>query len=244
MLECHESQIELGRGKARVYVLMKILESAPSRYDRGIKLLTLGRLDALYDRAVSHIEEGQRVLDLGCGTGTLSLKAARRGAQVIGIDINPDMLEIARKKAEEAGLKGLIDFQEKGVGELSEFPPESFDVVISGLCFSELPPGERNYALWEIHRLLKPGGLLIIVDEAEPSRLLKRLLLKLMRAPLALFTFIVTQTTTRALRDFPRKVAGAGFRVESIRYHGLGDLMEIVARKEDGTHTLRAGEHN
>ena len=71
------------------YVLMRILESAPSRYDLGIRLLTLGKLDPVYDRLVLNIQHGQKVLDIGCGTGALTCLAAQRGAQVTGIDINP-----------------------------------------------------------------------------------------------------------------------------------------------------------
>lgn len=58
------------------YVLMRILESAPSRYDLGIRMLTLGKLDAIYDKLTSSIAEKHRVLDIGCGTGALSLRAA------------------------------------------------------------------------------------------------------------------------------------------------------------------------
>jgi len=56
------------------YVLMRVLESAPRRYDLGIRLLTLGRVDRAYDRLASQIESGQRVLDLGCGTGALAVR--------------------------------------------------------------------------------------------------------------------------------------------------------------------------
>jgi len=124
------------------------------------------------------------------------------------------------------------------------FPSGHFDAVISGLCFSEITPGEQNYALWEIYRLLKPGGLLIIVDEAEPPHLLGRLIYRLIRIPFALLTWSLARTTTRALRDLPRKVAGAGFKVKSVHYHGFGNLVEIVARKEDGGPALHIGEHN
>ena len=63
------------------YILMKILESIPSRYDRGIYILTLGKLDKIYNRLTSYIKKGQKVLDLGCGTGALTLRAAQKGAK-------------------------------------------------------------------------------------------------------------------------------------------------------------------
>ena len=59
-------------------ILMKILESSPNRYDRGIRLLTLGKLDVVYDRLVAPVQPGMQVLDIGCGTGALSLRAAGR----------------------------------------------------------------------------------------------------------------------------------------------------------------------
>lgn len=80
---------------------MKILESAPNRYDRGIYILTLGKLDKIYNRLTSYVKKGQKVLDLGCGTGALTLKAVQKGAKVKGIDINLQMLEIAEKKAKK-----------------------------------------------------------------------------------------------------------------------------------------------
>ena len=68
-----------------LYVLMRLLESAPRRYELGISLITMGRLARSYDRLVAHIPENSRVLDLGCGTGLLTISAARRGATVKAI---------------------------------------------------------------------------------------------------------------------------------------------------------------
>jgi len=148
------------------YVLMKILESAPHRYDWGIQLLTLGRLGHSYDRLVENIHPGDRVLDIGCGTGALTIRAARKGAQVRGIDLNPEMLEIARKRAEEAGFAKQITFTELGVAELEQEPVNTYDVVMSGLCFSELSPDEIRFTLKTVRGLLKPGGLLMLTSPA------------------------------------------------------------------------------
>ena len=94
------------------YVLMRILESAPHRYDLGIRLLTLGSVDRAYDRLVRPVEAGHRVLDVGCGTGALALRAARRGARVRGIDVSPEMLEIAAERARRAGVAERIELVE------------------------------------------------------------------------------------------------------------------------------------
>jgi ubiquinone/menaquinone biosynthesis C-methylase UbiE len=213
------------------YVLMKILESAPSRYDRGIRMLTLGSLDGAYDRLTSHIERGQRVLDVGCGTGALTIRAAQKGAQVKGIDVNAQMLEIAQGRVREAGLSSHVELCEMGVAELGNEEAQSYDVVMSGLCFSELTEGELTYTLKEATRMLRPGGRLLIADEVSSENAVNRLFNWLLRLPLVVITYVVTQTTTRAVRDLPGKVERAGFRVESIRLNKIGSFIELVASR-------------
>ncbi|MFQ5679037.1 MAG: corrinoid protein-associated methyltransferase CpaM [Gemmatimonadota bacterium] len=213
------------------YILMRILESAPRRYDRGIRLLTLGRLEGAYDRLASHVQDGQRVLDIGCGTGALALRAARRGARVKGIDRNPEMLEIARERAFEAGLERRTEWAEVGVAELGEEEPESYDAVLSGLCFSELSEDELRYALDQASRLLAPGGLLLVVDEARPRGRWRRAWHRLLRAPLVAVTYLLTQQTTRPVADLPGRVRRAGLLPVSVRSGSRGGLIELVARK-------------
>ncbi|MBU4228392.1 class I SAM-dependent methyltransferase [bacterium] len=158
------------------FILMKILESAPSRYDQGIRILTLGKLDKVYNRLTSHIKKGQRILDLGCGTGALTLRAAQKGAKVKGIDINPQMLEIAQKQASKKNLLQNVNLSEMGVTELESEKSNDYDVVMSGLCFSELTESELVFTLKEINRILKPSGLLLVADEVRPKSILKRIL--------------------------------------------------------------------
>ena len=218
------------------YILMKILESAPRRYDKGIRILTLGRLDRAYERLTSHISDGQKVLDIGCGTGALTIRAARRGARVKGIDVNPQMLEVAQKRAREAKLTQNIELCEMGAAELDSEESESYDAVMSGLCFSELTENELLYTLKEVRRLLKPGGLLLVADEVRPKGISKRILNGLLRFPLVAITYLLTQTTTHAVKDLPQKLKESGFIIESVRLNKMESFIELVAKKpEEGT---------
>ena len=165
------------------YVLMRLLESAPHRYDLGIRLLTLGAVDRANDRLATHFRAGQHVLDIGCGTGALTIRAARRGATVKGIDVNPEMLDIAKARARRAGIEDNIEFRETGVAELDSEQSESFDIVMSSLCFSELSEEELGYTFAQIRRVLKPNGLLIVSDEIKPSGHVNRVVLSLGRPP-------------------------------------------------------------
>ena len=216
------------------YVLMKILESAPSRYDSGIRMLTLGQLDKAYDLLTTHIQGGQRVFDIGCGTGALTLRAAAKGAYVKAIDVNSQMMEIAQQRATEAGHAQSIEFCEMGVAELESENPESYDVMMSGLCFSELTQDEVTYALKQAMRMLKPGGLLLIADETRSDGIVKRIIHTFLRLPLVIITYVVTQTTTHAIRHLPEQVEEVGFRIESLARILLGTLIVLVARKPGG----------
>jgi ubiquinone/menaquinone biosynthesis C-methylase UbiE len=214
------------------YILMRVLESTPSRYDLGIQFLTVGQVARGYDRLAAWVQPGWRVLDLGTGTGALALRAAARGAAVVALDVNPAMLAVARRKAEAAGLGDRITWREMGVAELDDLPSSAFDAVCAGLCFSELTPGERRYALAQGQRILRPRGLLLLADEIRPRRLHQRVLHACLRAPLAALTWLLTQTTTHAVPDLPGLVRAAGFEVTAVRTALLGSWAEVVANRQ------------
>ena len=212
---------------------MKVFESTPSRYDKGIRILTLGRLDDAYNRLTSYIKSGQKVIDFGCGTGTLTIRAAQKSAKVKGIDVNSQMLEIARKRTIKANLTESIELYEMGVAELGSEESESYDVVMSGLCFSELTENELVYTLKEARRILKPDGLLLIADEVSPASNFKKVLSWLIRFPLLIITYLITQTTTSAVNNLPTRVEEAGLLIESVRLNMMGNFIELVGRKPE-----------
>ncbi len=215
------------------YVFMKVLESAPRRYDFGIRILSLGRIDRVHrEMAEWGASDGARALDIGCGTGSLAIASARRGAQVTGIDISPLMLDIARQKVKQAGLEDSIALMETSAIELDEkFEAGSFDTIMSSLTFSELSDDEQRFVLGQCHRLLKDGGRLIIADEVVPPWP-RRALHLLVRLPLMVVTYILTQTTTGAVAQLEAKIAEADFRVEWTHRNLLGDFETVAAVRE------------
>jgi demethylmenaquinone methyltransferase/2-methoxy-6-polyprenyl-1,4-benzoquinol methylase len=212
-------------------LLMKLFEATPSRYDKGIRLLTGGHLGNLYDRLIAHVKGGDRVLDIGCGTGALTLRAAKKGARVKAIDINQGMLDIARAKTEAAHLSQNIDFDEMGVAELGNETDRTYDVVMSGLCLSELTEEELDFTVNEVSRILKPEGLFLVVDEVRPRSFVRRLLQGFLRSIFKFFVFLISGTTTKVLKNFPNKMEEAGFEIVACELNKNQNLLKLVARK-------------
>jgi SAM-dependent methyltransferase len=142
--------------------------NSPRLFDLLIRILTRGRDDAyradLLDLA--GIAAGQHVLDIGCGTGTQAIATWRRvqpGGTVIGIDISPNMLAAARRKACRAGLE--IDFREADAAQLP-FEGDRFDVVTITTVMHMIPDQRQLLCLREAARVLRRSGQLLVIDYA------------------------------------------------------------------------------
>jgi demethylmenaquinone methyltransferase/2-methoxy-6-polyprenyl-1,4-benzoquinol methylase len=214
------------------YVFMKVLESAPERYDRGMRLLMLGRLTRVHGDIAERLNDGDQVLDLGCGTGALVAKLAHRGICVTGIDISPPMLSLACQRVCEEGLEDQVELQEMGAVDLdTAFTDGCFDVVVSSLVFSELSDDEISYTLAECHRILRSGGQLLIADEIMPDSTLGRVGSFLFRLPFAVAAFVLTQNTTHRVAGLERRIERAGFRIVDTRRYLADTLQLIIAEK-------------
>jgi SAM-dependent methyltransferase len=105
------------------------------------------------------IRPGMQVLDLGCGDGTTALPAARRGADVLGVDIAANLVAAGNRRAEEAGLYN-VQFVEGDASDLNEIRDSRFDLVISifGAMFAPRPLEVAR----EMVRVTKPGGKIVM----------------------------------------------------------------------------------
>lgn len=209
---------------------MRLLESAPERYDLGIRLLSLGHITRIYRRAGEWVR-GHDVLDLGCGTGNLTMLLARRGMCVVGVDLSPEMLAVARRKM-PAGA--AVQWVQTGAVELVDhFAAASFDTIVSVLMFSELTDDEQRLVLRECHTLLRPGGQLILADEVRARTFLRRLIHNLVRLPLSLITYLLTQASTSSVDNPEEKLQESGFNVIREEKNWLGDFALLEAEKRE-----------
>ena len=121
------------------------------------------------------LASGLRALDIGCGTGslTLLLKKLHPGVEVVGLDPDPKALAIAKRKAQRAGLAIQLD---QGFSDQLPYPDASFDRVFSSLMFHHLQTDEKSATLREVRRVLKPGGSLHLLDFGPPRSGLSRAL--------------------------------------------------------------------
>lgn len=156
--------------------------AVPPRYDLVNRIITLG-LDCHWrNLAAAVCVEGRpdRVLDIGCGTGDLTIAIARLAGdrtQVAGLDFSLPMLERARVKAAVAGVEGQVNFLHGDATRLP-FPDGSLDRVGISFAFRNLtyknPFGGPHLA--EVYRVLNTGGRYVIVESSQPrNRIIRRL---------------------------------------------------------------------
>jgi ubiquinone/menaquinone biosynthesis C-methylase UbiE len=129
---------------------------ALGEYDRIADSLTVSTDQTL---RVARVRPGEKVLDLATGTGITAIAARERGAQVTGVDLTPELLEVARGKARDAGFPD-IDFRE-GDAENLAFADGTFDVVLS-TCGHMFAPDQAKVAS-ELARVTRPGGRVVFL---------------------------------------------------------------------------------
>jgi ubiquinone/menaquinone biosynthesis C-methylase UbiE len=143
-----------------------IVLHSPFFYDFTVWLAFFGKEQEFRDKVLdfARLSPGERVLDVGCGTGTLAIAAKRRvgpAGDVQGVDASPEMLARAERKAKKTGAE--VSFR-NALAEALPFPDAQFDAVLSSVMLHHLPRKARLQCAKEIRRVLKPGGRALAVD--------------------------------------------------------------------------------
>lgn len=211
-----------------------VFDSVAPRYDVMNDLMSLGlhRAWKAYTVLVADVRPGHRVLDIAGGTGDLAQAFARKAGDdglVVHTDINPSMLRVGRDRLLDAGLvlPTVVCDAEK-----LPFEPESFDRVSVGFGLRNMTHKDR--ALAEMHRVLKPGGKLLVLEFSKVARPLEKA-----------YDWYSFSVLPRLGRLVARDEGSYRYLAESIRMHpGQEELKAMMKKSGFGHvdyHNLTAG---
>jgi demethylmenaquinone methyltransferase/2-methoxy-6-polyprenyl-1,4-benzoquinol methylase len=224
----------------------ELFDPIAPHYDRWSAVLSLAGIWAWHQAAVAalSVEAGQQVLDVGCGTGRVTrqlAKLAGPSGHVVGLDPSEGMLDEAR--AESAAHVGPTPDWVRGVGERLPFSDGTFDRVTAQ--FSVRNMSDWRQGVREMARVLKPGGLLVILDLVQPTTARGALALRGLTAATRLMRLAArrpSDVSSRAsyrwlgrsllhaptMREVEALLTQTGFRVRQER-RWLGDLVALIA---------------
>ncbi len=155
----------------KVHLVADVFHSVASKYDMMNDMMSFGihRLWKRYTVEMSGVRAGQRVLDLAGGTGDLAMKFSRivgPTGQVVLADINASMLEVGRKRLVDEGIVGNVEYAQVNA-ECLPFPDNHFDLIT--IAFGLRNDTDKDKALASMHRVLKPGGRLLVLEFSKPA---------------------------------------------------------------------------
>ena len=166
MAYSQSEKVTSSASREQAHVTSGIVLHSPVLYDLTVWFATLGKERAFREKLLqlARVKDGERLLDVGCGTGTLAIAAKRRigrSGAVYGVDASREMLARAEKKARKAAVEILL---RNGLAEALPFEDGFFDVAFSTVMLHHLPQKTRRQCVAEIRRVLKPGGRVLAVD--------------------------------------------------------------------------------
>ena len=215
-----------------MYSWMVWVEYAPERYDWSVKLLTGGRIDRIKSEIASRIRLGEKILDIGCGTGSLGIKCVENGGTVVGMDISESMLKECRKNIEKSNCEDRFTIIKDSVTDLPRyFGVESVDVIVSTMVVGELSKDYLDFIFRDCYKILKPNGRIMIADEVWPEsktwQVLYRLGMGLMWVP----QFAILRRAFFPIKNLHAIIEAAGFTIEEKKKYPFSSFQLIVGRK-------------
>lgn len=201
-------------------------------YDVGLKigLTPVGESilrNSIFKILSLFIKRGDRVLDLCCGTGTLTILLTRlfyKDCKIIGVDISSGQITQAKKKNKYPNLK----FAVMDANEL-KFPREYFDHVVISAALHEMDKNQRLNVLFEIHRIIKQGGYLLVFEHHEPHKIPLRILYNFYLG----FIEKITSHSFEMQRNILKELKKSGFTIlKQIPIKEFLSLFQIILLKK------------
>jgi len=218
------------KGAGHTHKFASQLIHRPRLYDWVVRVITLGREKKFRQRVLDlgDVKQNNKVLDVGCGTGTLLLAAAERvgpSGSLHGIEPAAEMVAHAHRKAEARGIPLKII---EGSAASLPYPPASFDAVFCTLVLHHLPKAMQIDTVREIRRVLRPDGRTVIVDLQQPRSLAKAFTTAL--SLVSILHNLSPNTSRFNILDFEPLMTEFGF--EDITQHafGSGAIGALVGR--------------
>jgi len=222
---------------AKAGMVGQVFDSVASKYDVMNDLMSFGvhRLWKRFTVSQAAVRPGQVVLDLAGGTGDLAAKFSRRvGSQglVVLSDINSAMLTTGRDRLTDDGLVGNIDYAQANA-EALPFDDDSFDCIT--MAFGLRNVTNKMQALESMHRVLKPGGKLLVLEFSKP-------ILPLLSKAYDAYSFTALPMMGKLVAN---DAASYRYLAESIRMHPdqqtLEEMMQAAGFAKTGYHNLTGG---
>lgn len=221
----------------KVSMVADVFHSVAGKYDLMNDLMSMGihRLWKRFTIDCSGVRAGHKVLDLAGGTGDLAAKFSRMvgsNGQVVLADINEAMLKVGRDKLRDLGIVGNVEYVQANAEELP-FPDNTFDVIT--IAFGLRNVTDKDKALASMHRVLKPGGRLLVLEFSKPE-------FEVLSKVYDFYSFHV-------LPKMGKLVANDGdsyqYLAESIRMHPdqdtLESMMKVAGFEQTNYHNLTGG---
>lgn len=214
---------------------------ATSLYDAAIRLFT--RENGLRCKTVELVQQTRpgRVLEAGCGTGslTVALSKALPDIEIVGLDIDPDILSLAEAKTGRKENVTLLQGNLTDLQKVAGLPAGGFDTIVSSLVFHHLTTAQKRSAMANIAMAMNGDARLVLVDWGPPVGIVQSLGFWLVRL---LDGFNVTQANRDGL--MPSLLTQAGFKIEEVKplhQTGLGTVWLYQVRRKQNTMALKGG---